>query len=120
MKLNFSTSNFDWISAEQWQDDIFWNGIFIAFSEDLKVFGCRKEDAIAIICSSYRYGIAYEIYGISNDIAGVPLGYFPEEALFKGPGKCIDKQWLCSNWDSHFGVLLPKLEHIWFSVGTGF
>ncbi|MDY7575715.1 hypothetical protein [Actimicrobium sp. CCI2.3] len=115
MKNEFSTKDFAWVNAEKWAEDYFWSGIFIAFSDDLKVFGCKCEDALAIICSSYRYGVAFEIYGVSKGIAGVPLGYFPDASLIKGPGKCIDKQWVLENWNDQFGFSLPKLGHVWFS-----
>jgi hypothetical protein len=113
----FSTKDFDWVNAENLTPDYLWGGIFIAFSEDLKIFGCKGEDALAVICTSYRYGVAFEIYGVSKGIAGIPLGYFPDASIVNGPGKCIDKQWVLKNWDSHFGFSLPKLEHVWFSLG---
>ena len=118
MKIEFCTANFNWQRAPKWEGEFFTMGTYIGFSQDLVVFDCPKEEALAMIFPAYRYGIAYEIYGIAGPIAGIHLGYFPEACRAKKSGQNIDKRWVLENWNSHFKHTLPMLDYVWFSYGN--
>jgi len=71
-----------------------------------------------MIFPSFRYGIAFEIYGISGSVAGQHIGFFTKDCMTSESGYEIDKVWLIENWDRKFSGILPKLNQTKFALAV--
>jgi hypothetical protein len=115
--MNLNPLNFKWYTANSWPKNTFTSGVYILFLKEIILHDVLPNECLAMFFPSYRYGVAYEIYGISGEISGQHLGFISNECYRHKVGKHIDKKWLENNWDKLFKNTLTILEHVRFSSG---
>lgn len=100
-----------WLRIDEWTGESISLGTLMTFDVGMPAWDCAAGEGIVMLLQSYRYGVAFEVYGTAGAIAGQHLACVTRtDDGPRHPSVVIPKQWFVRQWRGQLNGVLPALD----------